>query len=200
MTMVPLLNALYNFHWVVPGEAARSAQPYLGMWQRFLTANRIKAVVNLRGRHPEWHWWRAETRICKANGIAHIDAMINSRKLPNRAWLVGLLDAFDAAPRPVLIKCSGGQDRTSFASALYLIDSRGWGAFDAAKAQYARFPYLHFPRRNQRWLRLFLDFAREESRGTPLGVWVRENYDGMRFQAWLERGGHGKSFRNRRPE
>ena len=30
---------------------------------------------------------------------------------------------------------------------------------DAAQAQFARFPYLHFPKQHQRWLKAFLDFA-----------------------------------------
>ena len=36
------------------------------------------------------------------------------------------LAAFDQAPRPFMLKCSGGQDRTSFAAALYLIHRGGW--------------------------------------------------------------------------
>ncbi len=43
-----LLNRLYNFHWVERGEAARASQAYLGGLEAFLTANGIKAIVNLR--------------------------------------------------------------------------------------------------------------------------------------------------------
>ena len=76
--------------------------------------------------------------------------------------------SFDTAPKPFLLKCSGGQDRTSFAAALYLIHRDGWSAMDAALAQFARFPYLHFPKTQQRWLKLFPDFARQDSGGAPL--------------------------------
>src|ERR1700754_1490694 len=137
--MRKLLDTLYNFHWIVPGEAARSAQAYLGLLKPFLRANRIAAVINLRGRHPKFGWWRYETQVCAALGIAHFDAMLDSKRLPLKEMLVALLDAFDAAPRPFLIKCSGGQDRTSFAAALYIVHRDGWSALDRAERQFARF-------------------------------------------------------------
>src|ERR1700759_3047140 len=144
--MRKLLNLLYNFHWVVPGEAARSAQPYLGLMGRFLRGNGLKAVINLRGRHPNFDWWKYETETCARQGVAHFDAMMDSRRLPLREMLVALIDAFDAAPRPFVIKCSGGQDRTSFAAALYIVHRGGWEAADRALRQFSRFPYLHFPK------------------------------------------------------
>jgi hypothetical protein len=194
MSVVPLINALYNFHWIVADEAARSAQPYLGGWRHYLADNRIAAIVNLRGPQPHWSWWRQETAICAELGIGHFDVRISSRKLPGRDVLVALIDAFDAAPKPMMIKCSGGQDRTSLAAALYLLHRDGWDAHAAAAAQFARFPYLHFPKPHQRWLRLFIDYARIEANGLPLAVWLREQYDRDRLAAWLRKNGHGESF------
>jgi protein tyrosine/serine phosphatase len=195
MTSRSPLDILYNFHWVATGEAARSAQPYLGMWRIFLGGNGIKAIINLRGAHPKWHWWRAETRICREMGIVHFDTAINSRRLPPPARLGLLIDTFDAAPRPFLVKCSGGQDRTSFVSALYLLHRFGWAGWDAAVAQFARFPYLHFPHANQRWLRLFLDYAKLEANGAPVAAWLKSGYERERFVAWLDQNGHGKTFK-----
>lgn len=195
----PVLNLLYNFHWIVPGEAARSAQPYLGFWQTFLVKNGIRALINLRGRHPTWGWWLREDRVCRRNGIAHYDAALNSRHLPTREMLMDLFNAFDAAPRPFLIKCSGGQDRTSFASALYLVHSRGWQALESARAQHARFPYLHFPKREQRWLIRFLDHVQERGGNAPLAAWVRDDYDQGRFAEWLKAKGLGDSYKGQFP-
>ena len=189
------LNLLYNFHWIAAGEAARSAQPYIGFWRRFFTANGIKAVINLRGPHPEWGWWRTETRICRDNGMAHFDIRLNSRNLPGRALLASIIDTFDAAPRPFLIKCSGGQDRTSLVAALYLVHRRGWEGWDEACGQFARFPYLHFPKDHQRWLRLFMDYAKLEANGAPLGVWLRKSFDRQHLAAWLNETGHAGTFK-----
>jgi protein tyrosine/serine phosphatase len=88
-----------------------------------------------------------------------------------------------------LLKCSGGQDRTSFAAALYIIHRDGWRAAATAKQQFARFPYLHFPKKHQRWLKAFIDFAAQDAGGQPLASWVRDRYAPEAAKAWLD--GHG---------
>ena len=123
-------------------------------------------------------------------GIAHLDAMLDSRKLPTRAMLVRLIECFDTAPRPFLLKCSGGQDRTSFAAALYLIHRGGWTAMAAARRNSRAFPICIFPRQQQRWLRPFLDFARKMRGGAAIGAMDRANsYTPEKLKAWLD--GHG---------
>ncbi|HUJ02761.1 MAG TPA: hypothetical protein VLW75_03920 [Rhizomicrobium sp.] len=188
-------DILYNFHWIVPGEAARSAQAYAGFLGPFLARHGIRAVINLRGPNRKFRWWHYERGVADARGIAHFDTMLNSRRLPTKQMLLDLLNAFDAAPKPVLLKCSGGQDRSSFAAALYLIHRKGWIAFDEAAAQFAGWPYLHRPKKHQRWLRPFIDFAREEAKGRALADWVATDYTPERFKTWLEVRGLGSSFR-----
>ncbi len=179
-------DILYNFHWVVPGEASRAMQPWAGGVRGFLKRRGIRAIINLRGRNDDLGWWKAETALARSEGIAHLDAMLDSRKLPTRAMLVRLIEAFDTAPRPFLLKCSGGQDRTSFAAALYLIHQGGWPAMGPAKQQFARFPYLHFPKTQQRWLKAFLDFAVQDADDLPLATWIAERYTPQNAKAWLD--------------
>lgn len=188
------LDILYNFHWVVPGDAARSAQAHFGFLGSFLERHQIRTLINLRGENPRYGWWRRETQICAAHGIAHIDAMLDSRKLPTRAMLAAIFDAFDAARRPFLLKCSGGQDRTSLAAALYLIHRRGWVGKSEAEAQFARWPYLHFPKAQQRWLKVFVEYAWEESGSQPIADWVRAKYDPQSFAEWLSGRGMRGTF------
>ena len=187
--MRSLGDILYNFHWVVPGDCARAAQAWAGGVGPFLERRGIKALINLRGRNEDLSWWRKETGAAKVHGIAHLDAMLDSRKLPTREMLLRLIEAFDVAPRPFVLKCSGGQDRTSFAASLYLIHKDGWGAMAEAGAQYARIPYLHFPKKHQRWLKPFLDFAHEDANGNSLSLWIRDRYAPERLKHWLD--GHG---------
>lgn len=193
--MRPISDVLYNFHWIVPGRAARSAQAYAGFLGPFLRKHGIRAVINLRGPNPDWGWWRYEKRVCTKDGIEHYDVMLSSKRLPTKKMLEILFDAFDAARAPLLLKCSGGQDRTSFAAALWLVHTKGWGAFDEAQAQFARWPYLHLPKPHQRWLKLFLEFAREQSAGGSLSQWVRESYTPEALKAWLEKRGALGSFK-----
>ena len=192
--MRSLPDILYNFHWVLPGEVARAAQPWAGGVAGFLKKRGIRAIVNLRGRNDDLSWWRNETRIADEGGITHYDAMLDSRKLPPRALLARLIECFDAAPRPFVLKCSGGQDRTSFAAALYLIHRGGWQAMADARAQFARWPYLHLPKKNQRWLAAFLDFAAEDCGGRPLALWIADRYEPERLKAWLDGRGLGDSY------
>ncbi len=197
--MRSVLSILYNFHWIIPDDAARSAQPYAGFGERHLRSNGIRSLVNLRGAHPEWGWWQREARCCQRLRIAHFNLSMNSRTLPTRAFLLDLLWAFDTAPRPLMIKCSGGQDRTSFASALYLLHMNGWTAREAAADQFSVFPYLHFPRRDQRWLRAFLHFAKDDASDAPLARWCREQYDPAMLRQWLLKREMSWSFRDATP-
>ena len=182
---------------MVPGEAARSAQVHAWLLTPFLRANGIKSLINLRGAHPEFAWWRREERACLDGGVRYFNVLLDSRLLPTRKMLVVLWDGFEraGAHRPLLIKCSGGQDRTSLAAALYILDRRGWDAMEQAKAQFAGLPYLHFPRREQRWLQAFPEFAREASGGRPIGEWIRESYDPQILAQWLDRWLGPGSFR-----
>ena len=183
--MRPLLDILYNFHWVREGEAARSSQANFGGLTGLMRRHALKAIVNLRGENSDLSWWRYERRVCAALGARHIDAMLDSRHLPTRAMLATLLDAFDAAPRPFLIKCSGGHDRTAFAAALFILHRDGWQAMAAAATQFDPQRYGHVPKKHQHWLKPFLAFAAEDAAGNSLAEWLRESYDPARLDQWL---------------
>jgi hypothetical protein len=189
-----ILDLPYNFHWVEPGEAARSAQAYGGFLGAFLRAHGMRGLINLRGSNPKHSWWRYETRVCAKAGIVHRDVKLNSRQLPARAMLADLVDAFDAVPKPFLLKCSGGQDRTSLAAALYLLHRRGWAGLADAERQFARWPYLHLPKAKQRWLKLLPKFAAEQAGRASLRNWIETGYSAETFRDWLEVRGEGDSF------
>ena len=194
--MRSLTDVLYNFHWIVPGEAARAAQAYGGRLGPFLRRHKIRTVINLRGANPDWRWWHYERRICAREGIGHVDTMLSSKHLPSRAMLAAILEAFEHNPRPLLLKCSGGQDRTSLASALFILYHQGWQGEAAALAQFARWPYLHLPKPHQRWLCLFVTYAREAGHGKDFTAFVRQDYSVAAFQAWLDARGARGAYRD----
>lgn len=191
--MAALLDRLYNLHWVTP-DVARSAQPYLGFYKTFLRANGVRGIVNLRGENPTRLWWRQEKRAADALDIRYFNIRLSSRLIPAREPLTELVDALEQAPRPVLLKCSGGQDRASFAAATYLLLAGGADALKAAEAQFALWPYLHRPRRNQRWMQHFPAFAAERLGGQRFDDWLRNGYEPEAFAQWLAQKGEGKSF------
>ena len=187
--MRPLLDKLYNFHWIREGEAARSSQAHFGGLKRFMLRHGLKAIVNLRGENSDLSWWRFERRVCAAIGARHFDTMLDSRKPPTRAMLVRLVDVLEGSPRPLLLKCSGGQDRTGLGSALFLIMRDGWSARGEAEEQFAPSPKKH-----QRWLKLFVAFAQEDSGGRPVADWARERYEPERLVQWLTEHGHADTY------
>jgi hypothetical protein len=107
-----------------------------------------------------------------------------------------LFDALAAAERPLLLKCSGGQDRTGLAAALYVLQSKGPGALALAEGQLAFWPYLHFPKRHQLWLRHFPGYANAQAGGTTLGQWAHGGYDPQHFAEWLAARGLKGSYRS----
>lgn len=189
-----LLNRLYHLHRVSP-EAARSAQPYLGFYAHFLKSNGFRTVVNLRGENEGFRWWRREKRITAALGIAHFDVKLSSRNIPSRASLAALFDAFEQGEVPMLFKCSGGQDRSALASALFLLHRKGARALAEAVKQFSFWPYLHRPKRHQRWLREFPAYAVACAKGTPLADWARKQYRPEDFAAYLEECGLSNAYR-----
>ena len=191
--MAAILDRLYHLHWVTP-ELARSAQPYLGFYGPFLRPHRFQALINLRGENTGSGWWHAEKRAAEKLGIAHFDVKLSSRNLPSRANLTALIEAFLAAGTPLLIKCSGGQDRTGLAAALYLLLQGGPEALPAAETQFALWPYLHRPQKFQRWLRHFPEYAVVDSKGLSFPEWVRLQYRPEEFAAWLKNRGLADSF------
>ena len=184
------LDRLYNFHWVT-GGVARSAQPYLGSYATFLKSHGIKSVINLRGHNPKEKWWHAEKALMAKLGVAHFDVKLDTRKLPSADRVVELFDAFARAEKPVLLKCSGGQDRTSVAAALYLLNAGA--SLTTAQAQFAPWPYLHRPVVQQLWMYAFPAYAVGDAHGAPLGQWAR-TYQPQRFAEWLKAHRMGGSF------
>jgi hypothetical protein len=192
--MSALLDRLYHLHWVT-GEVARCAQPYLGFYGGFLRPHGFRSLINLRGENAEFAWWRTEKRVAQELGIAHFDVKLSSRNLPSRSGLAVLFEAFEQARPPILLKCSGGQDRTSLAAALYILLTKGSSSLQKAKDQFAFWPYLHRPKAYQLWLREFPAYAAAEAHGMPLGQWARTRYDPNAFAEFLAAKGLSHSFR-----
>lgn len=184
--MPALLDSLYNFHWIKEGVAARSSQAFFGGLQGLMTRHGLKAILNLRGENADLSWWRYERRVCEALGARHIDAQMSSRHLPTRAMLVKLAEAFESAPRPFLMKCSGGHDRTALAAALFLIFENGWDALAEAQMQFDAKRYGHKPKKHQFWLKPFLTFAAQDADGLALADWIRSRYEPETLAAWLK--------------
>jgi Protein tyrosine/serine phosphatase len=193
--MASLIDRLYNFHWIKKGAAARSSQAFFGGLTGMMTRHGLKAIINLRGENADLSWWRYERAACEKTGARHIDAQMSSRHLPTRAMLVRLIESFETAPRPFLLKCSGGHDRTALAAALFVIHDGGWQAVSEAEKQFDAHLYGHTPKKHQFWLKPFLTFAAEAAQGVPLAAWIKERYTPEALAGWLSDRGLGDSHK-----
>lgn len=108
-----------NFHTVIAGELYRSAQPSADEIESYAKQYGIRTIVNLRGSSDSASWYDDEVATAKRLGITHLDfRMSASRQLtPEQAdELVAMLKD---APKPILIHCRSGADRTGLVSVLY---------------------------------------------------------------------------------
>ncbi|QUS36891.1 protein tyrosine phosphatase [Falsirhodobacter algicola] len=109
-----------NFHPVLEGVAYRSAQPSGDDLDRWITETGIRSVINLRGEHTGTDWYDAEIAASARLNLVHYDFGMSAGKALSQDRAQQLLALLRAAPKPVLIHCKSGADRTGLASALLL--------------------------------------------------------------------------------
>ncbi|MBH69014.1 MAG: hypothetical protein CMM58_11720 [Rhodospirillaceae bacterium] len=163
----------------------RSAQIYGKYITPLLRLHAIATVVNLRGANPRSRWYNPEKSLCEELGIWHVDHSLHSRRLPKQEILIDLLETFNNAPRPLLIKCSGGADRTGLAAAIFLLNEWGVNSIPQAVKQISFLPYLHLPRQNQKWIKHFPSFFASTHNGVSLCEWIKHTYSTELFSSWL---------------
>lgn len=139
-----LIESGGNVHAVEPGVVYRAAQPTADRLDDLSRRYGIRSVINLRGDNAGQAWYDDELRVSRAHGITHVDVRLSAERELSPAEMAGLLRAIDAAPKPLLIHCNGGADRTGLASALYEL-SRGAPPATAdgqLSIRYGHFPWL----------------------------------------------------------
>jgi protein tyrosine/serine phosphatase len=100
-------------------------------------------VINLRGANPGKAWYENELAATKAAGAGHIDLRMSASHIPTAAKLHEIRSVLAETPRPILIHCQGGADRSGLVAALYEL----WIAHRPASVagEQLSFAYGHFP-------------------------------------------------------
>lgn len=106
---------------VIPNQIYRSAQLPISILQYYVKAKHIKTVINMRGPHPQSKWYQQEVNTMKKLGIKHYDIAMNAYKVPSKERMRKLIYLLIMAPKPILVHCLGGADRSGFACALAII-------------------------------------------------------------------------------
>lgn len=108
-----------NFHTVVEGELYRSAQPTSADLESYVRRYGIKTVINLRGPERRDHWYTEEIATASRLGVYHVDFAMSATREVTRKTADKLVEIMKTAPKPILIHCKSGADRTGIAAALY---------------------------------------------------------------------------------
>lgn len=109
-----------NFATVVPGEVYRSAQLSGKDLQAYAARYGIRSVINLRGENLGKPWYDEELATSQKLEIAHFDFRMSAGRELTQDQAAELIALMEAAPKPLLIHCKAGADRSGLASALYI--------------------------------------------------------------------------------
>ena len=138
------LHSNHNQHQVAPGLLYRSAQLPVGEFVRLAKQARLRTVINLRGENSGRDWYDAQCRAAQELGVGFINYRMSAKRELTPAQMTELARLLRDAPKPVLVHCGSGSDRTGLACALYLLDA-GYppeSVADQLSLRFGHFPYL----------------------------------------------------------
>lgn len=134
-----------NYHTVREGELYRAGKLTQAQLQESIEEDGIRSIINLQGADEDEQWYRDELALARKHNIRHTDFKLSAYKELSDEQLKELVALMKSQPKPLLIHCLGGADRTSLASALYLYAIEGEPAAQAAgqlSIRFGHFPYL----------------------------------------------------------
>ncbi|MFQ5846590.1 MAG: dual specificity protein phosphatase family protein [Candidatus Methylomirabilales bacterium] len=132
-----------NFHPITPGVAYRSAQLDRDELEYYITTYNIKSILNLRGKKAGAPWYVDEMKVSRKYHVRHYDLSLSASREPSKRQEHKLLEIFKNAPRPILIHCKAGADRSGLVAAMWkvVVDKRSKSeAENRLSVLYGHFP------------------------------------------------------------
>jgi len=173
LSYVGTLNG--NVRVVEPGRVYRSGQLVGPKLVDVLRSRHIRSVVNLRGHLPEDAKLRNEWAVCRRMDIEHVDISMSAGKLPWPTELRKLILALDKLPRPMLIHCAGGSDRTGLVCALY-VNMYERVPLDDAQSDQLTWRYGHLRYGSAHPMDDFFALYRKTGKGMSIRRWALDRY------------------------
>jgi len=110
-----------NFYPITPGEAYRSAQMDRDELEYYIKSYNIRSILNLRGSNPNAQWYIEEMKVSEELNVRHYDISLSATREPGDEDVQRLIEVFKSAPRPILIHCKAGADRSGLAAAMWKV-------------------------------------------------------------------------------
>ena len=123
----------------------RSGQLQAGEWQKSLDGAHYRSVLNLRGAKPYASWYKQEIKFAADHSLEHYDYALSARDAPSIDQMMDIVEVMRRAPKPLLIHCKNGSDRSGLVAALYVLAIEGRPAEEASRQLslwYGHFPWL----------------------------------------------------------
>jgi hypothetical protein len=136
-------------------------QPAAGEWRGLISRLGVRSVVNLRGARLSERWYVDELAACREARVLHEDVRVKLDDWPPQHEVRRLVTFLGSAPRPLLLHCKTGIDRSGWgaAVAISLAGAPLERALDFLSPRYghvcrpATCPLHRFFARYQAWLR-----------------------------------------------
>ena len=133
-----------NFHSVESGVIYRCSQLSHQRLKRYVRRIGIRTIINLRGENQSMEWWHKERALAQECNLHFYNISMCARTLPSKENLLKLLSLYETAPRPILLHCYSGADRTGEAAALWVIAQQNKSKEIALKHLSFRYGHIKF--------------------------------------------------------
>ena len=110
-----------NFRTITEGEAYRSAILDRDELEHYVKKYHIKSILNLLGVQPNEPWYREEIEVSTEHNVKHYDLSLPATHEPTDEDVQELVEVFKNAPRPILIHCRAGADRSGLVAAMWKV-------------------------------------------------------------------------------
>lgn len=161
------LLATDNFHVIAHGQAYRAGQMDSNRLACCIERQGIRSIINLRGEHPEETWYRDEVQVAQSQHVIHRSLALSSAKAVSEQQWREVVHLLRTVPKPVLIHCNGGADRTAFVAATYAAEMANKPVEEAAREFSLWYGYWPFVWKKKEALRhsFFANVARSTHYG-----------------------------------
>lgn len=160
---------------VVSGQLVRSGQLDVDELARVVEQYGIRRVIGLRKFDPPAAEYAIEMEWLAEHGVEHVNVALSPTRLPKPEALNALLDAMHAGPRPVLLHCEEGVDRTGLATVLWLVIEEHQDLADARRRELS-WRNGHVAVGQAHAMDDFLDLYQRTSGGRDLAAWIVADY------------------------
>ncbi len=169
-----ILRAIWRNFYKLDDQVWRQNHPSPARLAQLKTMG-AASILSLRGANGDVS--KFEAAVCAALDIPFRTVSLRALALPAQSQLIALFDAFRDMPKPMVIHCKSGSDRTGLASTMYLHAVHGVPLPEARKQLSLR--YIHNPWGKARIVNRLLDAYAAAHAETGIGMeeWVRTQYD-----------------------